>query len=263
MKKFQALVVLSSLALSAPGCLSKTVVGDEKSPDLDTPQEPLPPYEASGPCAEQDEIARGSYEAWRRAPNAFNGLRGMWTGNVAGIGDVELSLGAERGTIRFGDGPVLEAPTDPDAPYACAAHSATTLCKPESGQLMGGVDYPIHRAQADEDLLTFPVAINQPWEAWCSLQTPVFDEFNAASGTECRYWPAANLPSSYVAPCKLGNDPIDCQLLELRQMSTCQCASDGCVMFVTTSIFEFRILQDGNQLIGTRDGMGRIELFKE
>ncbi|HTV19294.1 MAG TPA: hypothetical protein VMG12_11500 [Polyangiaceae bacterium] len=114
--------------------------------------------------------------------------------DVAGADGTSSQDGPVAGSIRFGEGDALPAPTDPDSGYPAGVSYDALL--QYGGEGIGvafiddgtlppfeGVDYPIStrgeliseetgETTAADGVVSFTFSANQPLDAWCQLQTP-------------------------------------------------------------------------------------------
>ena len=112
--------------------------------------------------------------------------------------------------------------------YLCSAPSATT-CTTPSG-FVPGFEYALARVSARDSILSFRALLDQPWDAWCALQTPVEE---TVPGCDPYYdIEPSYLFASWGEACSVrrGNEwnEIDCSRLATVERRPCACTAQTC-----------------------------------
>jgi hypothetical protein len=103
-------------------------------------------------------------------------------------------------------------------------------------------------------VLSFSIVDADPWDEWCSLQTPIArDEPFIACGVAFDALPPSSERWSETG-CTLaletGSEAIDCG--RMYSLERCECARDGCIASAATWIdVGLRLSADGDDLSGS------------
>jgi hypothetical protein len=179
-------------------------------------------------CAAADDLRWQIQEA-RFAPNDFNGLKGHWYGATKTGFTASLDLRKDgTGTLYFGTAEdALEPATDPNLGYYCDVKDSYGACDYSTpGQpttpWLKGFAYTVRAARFANGHLDFILDEREPWSSWCQQQEP-------HPWGECTFGPYASASTSQLtAPCKLGEEEVDCDWLAVMQNHTCFCTSAQC-----------------------------------
>lgn len=160
---------------------------------------------------------------------------------------VELEIGENRRRLAFPTTDALPAATDPASGYLCSDPNhggcATT------SDFVGGFDYTLHSLVSEGSLLRFSVALNEPWDSWCQLQSPI--EQPSAPGCASRYSvEAAYDATRLVDPCAVQRSErwvnMDCARLATVERRPCQCDAESCRSSLEPRLgIGVRLLEDG------------------
>ena len=161
---------------------------------------------------------------------------GRWRAQVTGeeatkfssLG-LELTLAADGvGRLRFESARTPEPALDGARGYLCSAPSAAT-CAPASG-FVPGFTYTLPHVWARGGILSFRSLLDEPWEGWCALQTPLEQ---TVSGCPAQYGiEPAYVSVSWGEACAVlradGWFDIDCGRLATVERRPCSCTALGC-----------------------------------
>ncbi|HVZ36702.1 MAG TPA: hypothetical protein VG963_29940, partial [Polyangiaceae bacterium] len=125
-------------------------------------------------------------------------------------------------------GPPLPALEDGSGGYLCGV-AGPTACSSAAG-FVASFDYTLQALSARGTILSFRLALDQPWAAWCELQTPVLvrragcapgyaveaDYDDPEFGDTCRVTRAGVVES------------IDCARLSTLERQPCACSERQC-----------------------------------
>jgi hypothetical protein len=139
-----------------------------------------------------------------------------------------LALGADgmtvTGGVLFGQGPPPAPPTNPNVgwPPPNGLNASSIVIE--------GYDYLVIQGLLQGTRLTLQVLSDQPFGAWCQLQTMTYPwgggsyrcvpNWGSSMGSECEL-----TPPDGGAPL-----PIDCQKMAICQNSICACTATGCTL---------------------------------
>jgi hypothetical protein len=132
--------------------------------------------------------------------------------------------------------------------------------------------YRLFDARFEGNRLSFWVSLRDPWDDWCSLQTPYRAEAFGATWYQCVPQGASSPPTNFgklllcthsgdgrlcsveggfeACTCLDAQGRIDYSLLGCSA-SYCQCTSAGCTAAFRTSALFFDLVLEGNELTGT------------
>lgn len=217
---------------------------------------------------------------WLAQGNAFGNLAGsLWRGSIDLGPDIELAIAADGSAfVHFGDEGYLPRPTDAEVGWGCQPEGYSVnenLLGGESCAIgpKSGVEHSVRGASFDGQRMLMTLQAFEPWDEWCSLQTP-----HKYAGAACNYSPApfAELSWGGNGQCSYdGEDPtewtlVDCMAMELRS-TVCECIGARC-MAVTASTaqatmsFDLRLSADGTTLEGgikySETGPLRVQLSR-
>jgi hypothetical protein len=185
---------------------------------------------------------------------------GIWDGYTEayevepGSSRIRLVLDeAGRGTVRFGDGPLLPPP-DPTVGYPPnlppSAFRETHV---------GGFEYPMHDAAVHDRRLTFSVKVYDHFTDWCRAQTPVLvadhyacvPNWATSWGTTTECAAACCVRLSHEG----GGETWDCLRYNLCLYGVCRCTADKCEVFTelfpNATHFDATLQAGGNEIIGS------------
>lgn len=112
--------------------------------------------------------------------------------------------------------------------YLCTALGPST-CTSASG-FIAGFDYSLLLLSARGSILSFRVDIDQPWQAWCELQSPVVQPRAGCApryGVEAPYDTASSGETCSVTRAN-GPEAIDCARLSTVERNPCACTREHC-----------------------------------
>lgn len=141
---------------------------------------------------------------------------------------VALRLEGAAASLRFEDGSSVPPVLDPAAGYLCS--TSVPSCTSEAG-FVAGFDYRLAELRSRGSILTFSLFLDEPWDAWCRLQTPVE---RTQPGCEPRY----DIERPYdeirwVEGCAVRRGEewtaIACDRLATVARGVCACTAEGCV----------------------------------
>jgi hypothetical protein len=142
---------------------------------------------------------------------------------------LEIELAADgTGTLHF-ESPRAPAPArDGAGGYLCSAPSAAT-CTPSSG-FVPGFEYALARVSARDSILSFRALLDEPWDGWCALQTPLEQ---TVPGCPVHYdIEPVYVDASWGETCSVlraeGRVEIDCDRLATVERRPCSCTALGC-----------------------------------
>jgi hypothetical protein len=161
---------------------------------------------------------------------------GRWSALLSGgeainfnASSLELTLAADgAGRLRFGSASAPAPAVDAARGYLCSAPGAST-CTPPGG-FVPGFEYALSSVSARGSILSFRALLDQPWDGWCALQTPLEQ---TTSGCPTYY----DIEPSYLSPvfgetCSVlgaqGRVEIDCDRLATVERRPCACTASGC-----------------------------------
>jgi len=141
----------------------------------------------------------------------------------------DLTLAADgMGRLRLESASPPAAALDGAHGYLCSPPSATT-CTTPSG-FVPGFEYALARVSARDSILSFRALLDQPWDGWCALQTPVEE---IVPGCDPRYdIEPSYLLASWGETCSVmrgnGWNEIDCNRLATVERRPCACTAQAC-----------------------------------
>jgi len=213
--------------------------------------------------------------AWR---GFFTGIPRYETADGAGAefptGDVRLLLGVDgAGLLTFGVPPAIASAALERSVPACGAPAAPMECE-RPGLVIPGFTYRLEeislydraleretRIEGEAPLerpesMDFRVRVGEPWDAWCSEQTPE----DGTSEARCR-----------ADECEKGQRPAPPAAIESAGggVAGCRCDADGCRPEAASLFIELDMSGDQKSLRGSytpgdaRLGQARLEFRKE
>ena len=191
--------------------------------------------------------AAGNSSAGAGIAGAPSGIDGTWRGYIENYENSDLTDTLQvkilndglAGQIVFGEAMAPPPATDPQADYP-----------PPSDANMGGTGYTsgpdagfvftLMSPSFDGTRLQFDVAPNELYEAWCGLQTPYKDDFNAGDNYYCLpNWGSGGDGTScwQIDPMTMGKVARSCGQLRLcTPGTTCACTATSCTATLATSV---------------------------
>ena len=160
--------------------------------------------------------------------------------------------GSGNGVLEVGDSDPLPEP-DSTTGYPPSAGGPFAVEPP--GLLFPGFSYPISGATVQDSRIQFSLTSVDVYAEWCAGMEPVLDDVNSGQNGNGDVY--ACLPneafSSMQDPtgdsCKIGDEPIDCGLLDCSR--TCACDADACAAVDNGPDVSFDGALEGGRLVGT------------
>jgi len=173
--------------------------------------------EPEGRLPGADHLGRWSAQVTGAEATKFAAPRLVLTLAANGIGQLLLESASAPATAF-----------DAALGYLCSAPSATT-CTTPSG-FVPGFEYTLARVSARDSILSFRALLDQPWDGWCALQTPVEE---LVPGCDPYYdIEPSYLFASWGEACSVrrGNEwnEIDCSRLATVERRPCACTAQTC-----------------------------------
>lgn len=149
---------------------------------------------------------------------------------------VSLELSESSGQLRFEGRAPLPALNGGSGGYLCGASGPRT-CSSASG-FVASFDYTLQSLSARGSVLSFQLQLDQPWAAWCELQTPVLEP---RAGCAPRYAVEAEYDDpEFGDSCSVRRDgasePIDCVRLATLERQPCACSERQCAASAQRSL---------------------------
>jgi hypothetical protein len=219
-------VVFSCVALAGCGGHALNVGSSDGGVARDAATTPALPYFPADAFTPGDQVWIGHF-ADHQLPNGSDEL--MMALAFAADGTV-------TGSLLLGSGSVLQPPTDPNVGYPPGMQFSSGLTFVE------GFPYTILDGIMMDSRLTFHVAQNEVWTAWCALQTSYLQQRGSDSGLPgastdfygcLRLGPIGGTfgvsPEGCFAfdPNTMQRTAVDCGKFELCP-SACECSETGC-----------------------------------
>jgi hypothetical protein len=145
------------------------------------------------------------------------------------------------GTVFFGDGPALPAPTDPTVGYPPGyADSPTYQQVPLEGFAFTALD-----GNYSAPRLRLQIQVTELWKKWCEIQTTIYPMYDEGVDGGCDHLlgygclpavgrPPGNFAGCEWASCSQGPTPIDCGKYALcgggAPGSICSCTEASCTV---------------------------------
>jgi hypothetical protein len=159
---------------------------------------------------------------------------GSWLATLAGseaaafpASAVVLRLNGAAASLRFENGSSAPPVLDAAAGYLCS--TSVSSCASEAG-FVAGFDYRLAELRARGSILSFGLFLDEPWDEWCRLQTPVE---RTQPGCEPSYdveRPYAE--ARWVDGCAVRRGEewtaMACDRLATVARGVCACTADGC-----------------------------------
>jgi hypothetical protein len=193
-----------------------------------------------GACSSGDPVSIGDDHPGKSS-YALEDYAASWDGYVeaynfpSGSDRVRLTLDENGdGYLQLGDQPLAPPATDGNVvygpPYNTRERFGISLTHEEHFR------YPVHGTRLSENRIELGFDLNEPFKAWCELQTPVLwgQQYACAAN-----WGLTSNDAGELV-CYSGTDaatPIDCGKATLcRPDRPCHCTAEGCGVVVTTSL---------------------------
>jgi hypothetical protein len=180
-------------------------------------------------------------------------LVGTWSGYVEnhqfddGTDTIQITIDSEQGglvtgVVSFGDRTPYPPATDPDATYPPG--QPESFGGPLWGEPLTGFAFTIRDGQYDGSRLRFSVSQYDLWAGWCSLQTPIFDDYNGDGYSCVPNWAHGGGDNGcfVVNPTTEVEEPVACTKLDLCQYRICGCDAVSCAVTVApTHTFDIAV----------------------
>jgi len=202
------------------------------------------------------------------SPDASSVTEQVWIGHLVnhqlpdGSDALTMTLdfapgGQVTGSLLFGDGTLLQPPTDPNVGYPPGNTGAATLVE--------GFPYTILNGILNGSRFTFHVSEYEPWTQWCALQTSYLVASASDSGAPALYQCIPNQNTefgptgcNFYDPLDGALSPVDCGKLWFCGApggGVCQCLATGCGVFSSASpLFSLDLVLAKTTANGTMSG---------